>query len=216
MSFTLRACAPDVVQSMCEKYHGYGGAGKVFVYCFAVYEGSTSVAAYAWKPPPPGAAKSVCPEEPQAVLALSRMVAVPKSERSLKHVSKPLMLQMKRYIDRGRYPVLVTYSDEGQGHTGYVYKCSGWTPTTRSESITYESQNGVRTSKYSAGRVVSSNLTRTGHTFIQRWEQWACPRGGVVEWMKGHGWVREPVHGKFWRSGAQAFTFTNVNQTECK
>jgi hypothetical protein len=33
---------------------------------------------------------------------------------------------MNVLIDRTRWPVLVTYSDIGQGHTGHVYKCSGW------------------------------------------------------------------------------------------
>jgi len=76
------------------------------------------VAAYAWQPPPPGASRAVCPEAPEGVLALSRMVAVPRDERRLQHVSTPLRRQMRVLIDRGRWPVLVTYSDEGQGHTG--------------------------------------------------------------------------------------------------
>lgn len=30
-------------------------------------------------------------------------------------------------IDRDRWPILVTYADEGQGHTGAIYEASGWT-----------------------------------------------------------------------------------------
>jgi tRNA U34 5-carboxymethylaminomethyl modifying GTPase MnmE/TrmE len=57
--------------------------------------------------------------------------ALPREERRLRHISKPLKRQMRDLIDRTRWPVLVTYSDEGQGHLGHVYKCSGWQKTTR-------------------------------------------------------------------------------------
>ena len=109
----------------------YGGSGRVAVYSFGVLEGSTLVAAFAWQPPPVGAARSVNSHAPHGVLALSRMVSVPKEERRLKHVSKPLRFQMLYLIDRTRWPSLVTYSDEGLGHTGFVYQTSGWKKTTR-------------------------------------------------------------------------------------
>lgn len=98
----------------------YRSVGQVFVLAYAVIEDGAPVAAFVWQPPAPGAARSVCPEAPYGVLALSRMVALPRDERRLRHISKPLRAQMRRLIDRGRWPVLVTYSDEGQGHTGYV------------------------------------------------------------------------------------------------
>lgn len=113
MAYDIRRCSIEVVRGLCERFHIYESAGGLAVDAFAVYENGEPVAGYAWQPPPPGAAKGVCPEAPQGVLALSRMVAVPKSDRALKHVSKPLREQMKRMIDRTRWPVLVTYSDEG-------------------------------------------------------------------------------------------------------
>ena len=59
----------------------------------------------------------------------------------------------------------------------------------------------------SNGRHDTSNLVRKGHTFIQRWEQWACPRGCAELWMAIHDWRRVPVPGKVWRSGNQAHTY---------
>lgn len=103
------------VKDLCAKFHGYHGAGSVAVYAFGVYEDGEIVAAYAWQPPPLGGAKSVCPQAPHGVLSLSRMVAVPRDQRRLNHVSKPLRYQMRGLIDRTRWPVLVTYSDEGEG-----------------------------------------------------------------------------------------------------
>ena len=117
------------VKALCSMFHGYGGSGSVFTYAFGVYEAGHIIAAYAWQPPPLPSAMSVCKRAPQAVLALSRMVAVPRAERHLNHVSRPLRHQMKRLIDRTRWPVLITYSDKSLGHTGHVYKCSGWRAT---------------------------------------------------------------------------------------
>ena len=181
-------------------------------YCFGVYEGGTAVAAYIWQPPPPGAAKSACPEAPYGVLSLSRMVAVPKAERRLKHVSKPLKKQMRNLIDRTRWPVPITYSDEGQGHTGYVYQCSGWERTKRSKSRVYETKCGKRASSYSNGKCVSKTLIHKGSTYIQRWEHWVCPRGTADGYMKQNGWARVPVEGKVWRSGKQAYTLARGPQ----
>jgi len=194
----------ETVRDLCAKHHGYGGAGRVSVYNWAVIESGIPVAAFAWQPPPPGSSLSVCPEHPAGVLALSRMVAVDKADRVLNHISKPLRVQMRKMIDRTRWPVLVTYSDEGQGHTGHVYKCSGWEKTSRKRVQIFEDVDGRRTSNYSNGKTGSRDLTRVGWTWIQRWEHWICAKGDVAEWMASNGWVRVAT-GRTYRSGAPAF-----------
>lgn len=206
----MRPCSMAEVQDLCQRFHGYGGAGNTAVYSWAVYEGRRAVAAFAWQPPPPGAARSVCPECPGAVLTLSRMVACPKAERALKHISKPLKTQMRHLIDRGRWPVLVTYSDRGQGHTGYVYQCSGWSRAGESRRPTLTDAEGRRVSTYSAGRHVERKDCVRGITILDRWEHWVCDRGGVEEWMRAHGWNKKPVPGKVWRSGSPAYTWEQV------
>jgi len=193
---------------MIERYHGYRSMGNQLTYCFAVYEKGLPVAAFAWQPPPPGAAKAVCPEAPFGVLSLSRMVAVPHEERSLKHISRPLRRQMRVLIDRTRWPVLVTYSDEGQGHTGHVYKCSGWLQTVRSERPVFETEDGRRASSYANGLNGSRDLKASGNTWVQRWEHRACAPGKAAKWMAAHGWRRLPVPGKRWANGQQAYTYS--------
>lgn len=203
---------PSTIQEVAPLFaahHGYGSVGRLAVYCFAVVEDSRAVGAFVWQPPPPGAANAVCAERPQAVLALSRMVAVPRAERALNHVSRPLKRQMRHLIDRGRWPVLVTYSDEGQGHSGHVYKCSGWRKTARNEREFFVDDSGARRSSYSNGQKGAAGLTRGGVTWLQRWEHWACPVGSVDAHMGGAGWVREPVPGKVWRSGSPAYRMVN-------
>ena len=200
----IEACPLETVRDLCARHHSYGGAGGVSVYSWAVVEDEKPVAAFCWQPPPPGAAASVCKEQPAGVLALSRMVAVARADRTLKHISKPLRVQMRRMIDRTRWPVLVTFSDEGQGHLGHVYKCSGWEKTTRKEVPIFEDAEGRRASRYSNGKTGGRVLKRVGSTFIQRWEHWACAKGEVAGWMTLNGW-RRVATGRTYRSGAAAF-----------
>lgn len=206
-SYLLDGCELGVVRDLCERFHGYGSVGNNSTYGFAVWEDERPVAAYIWQPPAPGAARNVCPEAPHAVLALSRMVAVPREERHLRHVSRPLRRQMRVLIDRTRWPVLVTYSDEGQGHTGHVYKCSGWMPTRRSRRPVFVDKQGRRVSSYSNGKHDTSRVKRDGWTWVQRWEHWACERGMAHVWLDANGWRRVPIPGAKWRSGNQAYTY---------
>ena len=202
----IRPITMQEVRGLCARYHGYGSSGKVAVYAFGVFEGERLVAAYAWQPPAPGAAKSVSPNAPHTVLALSRMVAVPKAARLLKHVSKPLRVQTKRLIDRTRWPVLVTYSDSSLGHTGYVYQCAGWQRDGVTTTKIYENAQGERTSRYSAGKTSVRGLTSVGTAEIQRWTKREVPAGDEGLYCDRY-WERVPVPGKFWRSGNQAHTW---------
>lgn len=222
MSFDLRPASLEAVRELCVQHHGYQSAGGLATYAFGVYEAQGPVgpfsfdnyfspklvAGYTWQPAAPGAAKSVCPEAPHAVLMLSRMVALPKEERRLKHVSKPLMKQMKYGIDRTRWPVLVTYSDEGEGHTGYTYQCSGWEKTSRSLVKTFVDAEGRRCSPYSNGGYAQrEGVKPSGTTWIQRWEHWVCERGYAKAWLETHGWERVAIPGKKWRSGNPAYRY---------
>jgi hypothetical protein len=211
-SYDLRACSLAVVEELCAKHHGYGAASATKTYAFAVYEDGKPIAAFAWQPPPVGAAKSVCPEAPSGVLALSRMVAVDRSERKLAHISRPLRRQMRVIIDRGRWPVLVTYHDEGQGHTGHVYKCNGWARAKRSPErrAFYVDETGARQSRYSNGVTGSRELILGGYTRVHRWEHWACEHGQAALWMNKHGWRREPVPNKVWASGNPAYRWVHT------
>jgi hypothetical protein len=57
------------------------------------------------------------------VLALSRLAVeddIPRNAASF------LLAGSMRLLDRHRWPVLVTYADTGQGHTGGLYRACGW------------------------------------------------------------------------------------------
>lgn len=205
----LQVCDMATVADLVARFHGYGSMGKSATYAFAVYEQGKAVAAFSWQPPPAGAAKAVCPEAPAGVLALSRMMALPKVERELRHISKPLKVQMLRLIDRGRWPVLLTYSDAGQGHTGHVYKCSGWQERGERRAKFYLNAEGKRASCYSNGQSNTRDLTYGGETLIKRWEHWVCERGQALAHMQVCGWVREPTGG-LWKSGNMAYRWVQA------
>jgi hypothetical protein len=209
-AYDLRPTTLDVVRALFETHHGYKSVSNSATYCFAVFEDERPVAAYTWQPPPPGAARAVCAEAPQGVLSLSRMVAIPKKHRRLKHISKPLRRQMNHMIDRTRWPVLVTYSDEGQGHNGFVYECSGWTRTVKRKAPVNENAAGARCSSYSNGKHGRRQLVRVGSTLIQRWESRICAKGEAAIWMTTHGWHRVALPGRKWKSGRQAHTYVRV------
>lgn len=206
-SYTLVSAKLADVRHLFESHHGYKSTGNACTYCFAVIEDERAVAAFLWQPPPPAAARSVCPALPHGVLALSRMVAVPHEQRRLRHLRGPLRAQMRRLIDRTRWPVLVTYSDEGQGHTGYVYRVSGWTPKEKRRAATFTDAQGRRVSSYSNGVSRTPEGATRGETVIRRWEHWICD--DVVAHFASH-WRRVAIPGKVWRSGAQAYTYERV------
>lgn len=217
-SYDLRTATRAEILPLILAHHGYRSLGNSLTAAFVVVEDDRPVVGYAWQPPPHGAAKSVCPEAPHGVLALSRMVAEPSQRRGgirrLKHISKPLRYQMRELIDRTRWPVLVTYSDEGQGHNGFTYKCSGWTPTSRERRAVYETTDGNRASSYSNGKHGGRDLVRAGSTWIQRWENWICDRGDAMAWMERGGWRRVALPGRVWRSGRQAHTYVREPEQE--
>ena len=179
------------------------GGGRA-TYAFGVFEDGRCVAGYAWQPPPFGSANAVCPEFHHGVLSLSRMVAVPKEHRKLKHVSKPLMVQMKTLIDRRRWPVLITYSDSSVGHTGYVYQCSGFEKTSSRKVKMVRDESGQRVSQYQNGLRVSAEGMLVESATIQRWEHWACERGTANTFAADAGWRVVALAGKVWASGKQA------------
>jgi len=207
-SYDLQQVDIEDTRGIIIKHHPYKSLPIISSYSFVVLESGKIIAAYVWAIAGPFA-KSVCAEAPYGVLALSRMVAVPKTQRDLNHVSKPLRRQMKVLIDRGRWPVLVTFSDEGQGHTGHVYKCSGWQRTTRRTSLNYEDKDGCRKSD-TAGctvgedrKAILASYRLVGESVKQRWEHWICPRGTADKWISSYGWRRVET-GRLWRSGNPA------------
>ena len=205
----IRPVHISVVADLVARYHGYAGSGKVATYCFGVFEDERVVAAFSWNPCAPAAAKALSAAPGGAgVLALTRMVAVPREQRRMQHISKALYRQTSRLIDRGRWPVLVTYSDASLGHTGHVYKCAGWQPD-GARCAVHRMVGGTRMSRYSNGRMVDARAAELVRTTITRWVLRACPVGRELEHMRSCGWHRVAKPGRVWASGAAAYTWVH-------
>ncbi len=190
---------------LLQAYHAYEGVGAVGE-VWVCREAGRVVAGWSWAPPAPGAAKRYAPACPSSVLSLSRMVAIPKAERTWQ-ISKPLLWLMRRGIDRGRWPVLLTYSDAGAGHAGLAYMASRWRRGDTTTARVYEDAEGRRRSPFNNGGQRTEGLTLKGETQITAWTHRACALGAEEAHLHAAGWRRVPRPGKVWRSGAPAFTW---------
>jgi len=76
-----------------------------------------------WLPPTKSAALATYPGDWRGVLCLSRLVVVPDVP---KNGASFLLGRSMKMIDRERWPCLVTYADEWQGHTGAIYRATNW------------------------------------------------------------------------------------------
>jgi hypothetical protein len=76
-----------------------------------------------WMPPIKPAAIAACPENWRGVLVCSRMVIldeIPTNAESF------LLRHSMRFIDRDKWPCLLSFSDDWQGHKGTIYRAAGW------------------------------------------------------------------------------------------
>ncbi len=137
-----------------ESHHYAKGASKTSVFRFGLFEhgAQTLRGVTMWLPPTRVAAESVVRGRWRRVLSLSRMAVsayVPKNGASF------LLGASVRAIRRdGRFSDLVTYADEGAGHTGHVYRASNW-------SYCGPRPGATNWTDPSTGRRVSAQATKT-------------------------------------------------------
>lgn len=110
--------------------HYAQGAPNTSTYRHGLYRVTTSyplvgdlLGVALWIPPTRTAAEHVAGDDWQGVLALSRLVVDPEVPTN---GASFLLGRSMKAIDRDRWPVLVTYADTAQGHTGAIYKATNW------------------------------------------------------------------------------------------
>lgn len=127
----VRPCDLCVAQSLTKRFHYSGGGSNTAVLTCGLWPRSAWLdtdchGASWWLPPTPNAGNAANPGRPQSVLALSRLVVVPEAP---KNAASFLIRHSMRFIDRDLWPVLLTFADLWQGHTGAIYKAladCGW------------------------------------------------------------------------------------------
>lgn len=122
----MRDCSLAEAQRMVRLWHYARGGSNTRVYTHALYRKGEE-APYGvvwWLPPTRVACESVDKERWKQVLSLTRMVVSPRAPKNA--CSFLLARSVQAIKKEGRFVALVTYADESQGHTGGVYKASGW------------------------------------------------------------------------------------------
>lgn len=125
-AYEVRPCPLADAQRMVREHHYSKGGSNTAVYTHGLYERATGllIGVAWWLPPTRVAAESVNRDAWKRVLSLTRLVCLPGAP---KNSASFLMAQSVRQIRKdGRFVSLVTYADESQGHTGAIYRASGW------------------------------------------------------------------------------------------
>lgn len=106
---------------LIEEHHYAKGSSRTAVFVHGLFHWTGElVGVVQWLPPTKPAAVSVCPEQWEKVLSLSRMVVVPNTP---KNACSFLVGASVRAIRKdARFKALVTYADDRQGHDGLVYR----------------------------------------------------------------------------------------------
>ena len=153
----VRPVRPETARLLIESEHYTHHTSNTVTYCHGLFrvgefwEYNCAGVAW-WIPPTKSAALATYPDDWQGVLSLSRLVIVPDVP---KNACSFLLARSMKLIDRHRWPCLVTYADEWQGHTGGIYRATNWdyVGLTKGE-MTFQKDGKVIAKK-------RGNLTRT-------------------------------------------------------
>lgn len=129
-----------------------------------------------WLPPTKNAAKSVAGDDWRKCVSLSRLVVDPTVPTN--GASYLIGQSVKILIRDGRWSTLLTYADEGEGHSGAIYRATNWTylgamrPTYRyrnTDGRLMSKKRGPRT--YSHQEMIDLGFTPEGpfakHKFVK-------------------------------------------------
>lgn len=144
----------DVASELVRRFHYARGAPNTRTYLHGLFprgqfwETSCMGCAW-WIPPTRTAAEATYPENWLGVLALSRVVCHPDAPHNS---ASFLVAASMRLIDRQRWPCLVTYADEWQGHTGAIYRATNWTEVDKTAPEPTYVLNGRMVARKAGGR----------------------------------------------------------------
>lgn len=123
------------------------------------------VGAALWLPPTRRAAEAVAGEDWRGVLCLSRLVVAPDMPRN---AATFLLGSAMRMLDRDRWPVLLTYADTHHGHTGAIYRATGWRFDKVTNAGSYFVKDGRQVGrKRGARNIPVAELRAEGYTEVR-------------------------------------------------
>jgi len=159
--YTFDAGTHGEALGLVRTHHYAGGAANTSTVRTIMRREGVLVGAALWMPPTAGAAKALAlrllgdVNRHKQVLVLSRLVVAPSEPRNAAGL---LLGQSTREVIRARrWALLVTYADEAQGHTGTIYRATGWE---------FDGVTAPQTAWHIDGRQVSRFSTRS-RTFAE-------------------------------------------------
>lgn len=131
------------------------------------------VGAALWMPPTQGAAKGLAARlladagAASAVLVLSRLVVVPGEPQNAAGLL--LGASTRLVLADSRWALLVTYADAGEGHTGTIYRATGWTPDGWSQlrARWFDPATGARVATKATHNRTHAEMTALGYVRLE-------------------------------------------------
>lgn len=172
--WAVRVVDTRVARRMVEAYHYAAGASNTNTYLHGLFPAKSffdeeCVGVAWWIPPTKSAALATYPRQWQGVLSLSRLVIAPGVS---KNACTFLLGRSMKLIDRHRWPCLVTYADEWQGHTGTIYKAANWAYIGRTKpEATYTIDGRMVSRKAGPKTRTKDEMEALGATMIGRFSK---------------------------------------------
>jgi hypothetical protein len=163
--WTVRPINPSWARAIIARHHYAGGASNTVTACHGLRRASDdAICGVAWWIPPTRDAAAAHWDDPEAVLALSRLVIVPGAPSN----AATFLLMRSVALIAPRWKCLVTWADTERGHTGGIYRAAGWeyrglsTPTD-----VWVNANGGRVARKAGGKTrTQAEMRALGYTFL--------------------------------------------------
>lgn len=126
-NYSVVPIALESAALLVEAFHYAGSSPSAATVCygFARKEAPDDLLGAAiFRPAPLGSAKKECPDDPQAVLCLSRFVLVPDMPYNAASYFLSRCLQLLK--SERRWASVLSYADTWQEHVGTIYKATNW------------------------------------------------------------------------------------------
>ncbi len=160
---------PADARAFVAAHHYAGGSSNTSVYRHGLVRAADDalVGVLLWLPPTKAAAVTVDRERWRQVLSLSRMAVLPGVPKGA--CSLLLGAGVRRIVAGKRFMSLVTYADRRVGHSGAVYRASGWLevgeqPATEAwlDPATGRQVSRLATRSRTAAEMVAAGYARAG------------------------------------------------------
>ena len=154
-------------QAFIRTHHYARGGSNTAVFTHGLFRRAEDVllGVVWWLPPTRRACESVNAAEWRRVISLTRMAVSPSAPKNA--CSFLLARSLGEIRKDGRFVSLVTYADESQGHTGGVYRASGWTYVGRTGPYPrWLDAEGKQVARQSTTSRTSAEMQSLGHVMV--------------------------------------------------